>query len=324
MNLKTFSSFLDEPDLSIAPLQVQALVLRCRAGYLHHGYLPDDPRAASAIARVQVADMLRWWNQVRGFFTSIGESLTDHTVEVLLHQQEKADTARRANGALGGRPRKPKPNLDETGQVSSRLAPGSVQVSEPLAHDLEHAHDAGPRAYVVSNSSTKDLSTSFSPAVCTAGLDAPEASKRSRKSRALSPVQARELSLREFDWTQDHETQVQLARKGYPSNTLRRHRDGTTSRCLPGTPEQTRKAWKEILLDHPELTPRILKTCLFLYLDRQERDQEQNITSGIVNLPKFWCSDLKMWEEFLPEARARVAKAIAEERGELPLEVLHA
>lgn len=323
MNLKNLYAFLGEPDLAAAPLPVQALVLRCRAGYLRHGYLPNDPRAAAALAQAQASDMVRWWDQVQGFFTAIGESLTDSTLEALLFQQEKADDARRANGARGGRPAKPGKNLDETGQVPSRLAPGFVQVSEPLAHDLEPARDARPRAYGVSTSSTKEKA-SFSPPSGEGVLAAAgDRVKKPRKSRVITPAQARELSIAEFDWTHDHEAQMQAARKGYPSNALRRHRDGSSSRCLPGTPEQTRRAWKEILLDHPELTPRILKTCLFVYLDQQERDQEQNITSGIVNLPKFWSAELKMWEEYVPAARERVNSAVAEETGALLEEVLH-
>lgn len=121
-----------------------------------------------------------------------------------------------------------------------------------------------------------------------------------------------------------HEAHLQEARGAYPSNRLRVFSDGTTTKCLPGTAKQTKMAWIRILLDHPEVTPRLLKLCLFAYLDQFDLDCAQGIQSGLVNLPTFWDPEKEMWAEWLGKAQENQARFDAEAeaaQGRLPFEV---
>lgn len=303
--MKSLLSFATDPRFRCAPLKVQALVLQAKASYLEHGDLPDDPREFAIRVQIEKRICANLWSQVRAFFRPFGYVLLDDEIEEMLIRKEKADAARRENGRLGD------PRLRNVAPLPAPLAAPLVAPLAGGSHDKEHAHDASaPTCGEVLLSTQKEKDSSSAPAL-TGQVSTPTRKPRAKKARLLTPAQARALSLEEFAWTQDCEEQLQQARKGYPSNALRKLRSGEFNRCLPGTPEQMRRAWKEIMLDHPEVTPRELKACLFVYLSRQERDQEANIVSGIVNLPKFWAPELKMWEEFLPEARDGIARADA-------------
>jgi hypothetical protein len=277
------------------------------------GYIPDDCRAVALAIRAPHREVSRWWDQVRELFQPFGEELTHHEVMAAQAASERSRTQR----SLAAKSR-----WDNARAMRSACESHASRIAEGFAHDKERGRDAGTQAYAVGVLSTQKEKASES-----AEAASPAAAVRVRKPRAirpLSPKQQRALAEQEFPWDGIHEAHLQEARGAYPSNRLRVFSDGTTTKCLPGTAKQTKMAWIRILLDHPEITPRLLKLCLFAYLDQFDLDCAQGIQAGLVNLPTFWDPEKEMWAEWLGKARENQARFDAEAQaaeGRLPFEV---
>ena len=304
---------IEDPEYYRLPLSARALFRDMLDLVKTLGYIPDDSGAVATAIRAPKREVSRWWEEVRALFEPFGEELVHH--EAMVEQESYNRAVKQRVDAANSRwlkHRAMRPVCD----------PYATRIAGPFPHYKEHAGDAGAQAHTVGVLSTqKEKASESADAASHAAVGKMKKPRAPKAPRPLTPKQLRDLSLQEFLWTGDHEAQLQEARKAYPSNRLRIFSDGTTTKCLPGTTEQTRKAWKEILIDHPEVTPRLLKLCLFAYLDQFDLDAKQGIQAGLVNLPTFWAPEKRMWEDWLEVARRNQAEFDAQAQGRLPLEM---
>ena len=300
------------------PLEALGLLVHLRALYARELAIPDDPRAAAARCYLPAGSMIRHWQTLRGWFQPCGGDLVCPKVHRSIEREmSKAEKCGRASQVAWNQRRN---DAAAIGHLKGDLK-GDL-VGDLSRTNKDRGRDAGAQAHTVGVLSTqKEKASESADAASHAAVGKMKKPRAPKASMPLTPKQLRDLSLQEFLWTGDHEAQLQEARKAYPSNRLRIFSDGTTTKCLPGTTEQTRKAWKEILIDHPEVTPRLLKLCLFAYLDQFDLDAKQGIQAGLVNLPTFWAPEKRMWEDWLEVARRNQAEFDAQAQGRLPLEM---
>lgn len=292
----------------------QVFALYGRAYYARVHELPNDPELFALAIGVSRQKVTKVWDEIRSLFRDGGDILLDPQLEKSIRAHEEK-SGRLAAARENRWQQKSHPVLQQITEQKSE--------QKSVSPYKEHAHDAhrGVCDEKLSNTSkAKDSECAEAPPQMP-----PVKAKRVARPRVLSQAQALQLSLEEFDWNHDCEAQMQLARAEYPSNQLRIARDGSKSKCLPGTQEQNRNSWKRIMIEYPEVTPRMLKACLFAYLDQIDRDERNNISSWVVNLLTFWKEDAKMWEDWLPKAKENIAKLDAQAMGALPeLELTHA
>lgn len=300
------------------PLEALGLLVHLRALYARELAIPDDPRAAAARCYLPAGSMIRHWQTLRGWFQPCGGDLVCPKVHRSIEREmSKAEKCGRASQVAWNQRRN---DAAAIGHLKGDLK-GDL-VGDLSRTNKDRGRDAGAQAHTVGVLSTQKTKASES-----AEAASPAAAVRVRKPkviRPLSPKQLRALAEQEFPWDGVHEAHLQEARGAYPSNRLRVFSDGTTTKCLPGTAKQTKMAWIRILLDHPEVTPRLLKLCLFAYLDQFDLDCAQGIQSGLVNLPTFWDPEKEMWAEWLGKAQENQARFDAEAeaaQGRLPFEV---